>query len=64
MFYISICSQYGIEEVVERIEGFLESLLEGTDGLSLRVFILTSIFILENVWFEMLVDRVVWIVKK
>jgi len=39
-------------------------LLEGTNGLSLGVFTLTSISMLEDIWFKMLVDRVVQIVKK
>jgi len=50
--------------VVERIEDSLELLLERNNGLSLKVFISTSISMLEDAWFEMLVDRVVWIVKK
>jgi len=64
LFCIFIYSQYGIEEVVERIEYSLELLLKENNGLPLGVFMLTFISMLKNAWFEMLVDRVVQIVKK
>ena len=64
LFCISIHLQYEIEEVVERIEDSLELLLEENNGLSLKVFISTSISMLKDAWFEILVDRVIWIVKK
>ena len=56
-FYISILSQYGIEEVFERIENSLELLVDMDNDLSLGASILIFIFIFEKIHSKMLVNR-------
>ena len=57
MFCISILSQYGTKEVVERIEDSLELLADLDNNLPLGVSTLMSISMFEQVHSKMLVDR-------
>jgi len=63
LFYIFILSQYGIVDAFERIEDFLELLLEGDDVLSLEIFMSMSISMLEEVWSSILVDKALVVVE-
>jgi len=44
-------------DALERIEDSLELLLKGDNGLPLIIFTLISIFMLEDIWSNMLDDR-------
>jgi len=63
LFYIFILSQYGIVDAFERIEDFLELLLERDDVLSLEIFMSMSISMLEEVWSSILVDKALVVVE-
>jgi len=63
LFYIFILSQYRIEKVFERIENSLELLFERNNSLSLRVSMSMSISILKEIWFKILVDKALVVVK-